>query len=64
MEERLTNLETKISYQDQIIEDLNQVVIELQQKLEKLEKLCKALTDDSKGSNIKDHSLEVPPPHY
>ena len=64
MEERLTHLETQIAYQDQIIEDLNQVVIELRQKVEELEKLCISLKDQNSGSHIKDPSLEVPPPHY
>lgn len=64
MEERLTELETKITYQDQIIEDLNTVVIELREKLEKIERVVKNLLDDKEDSNLKDASLEVPPPHY
>lgn len=64
MEDRLTVLETKVTYQDQVIEDLNNVVIELRWKLEKLEKQYKELASEIKGSNLKDQSLEVPPPHY
>ena len=64
MEERLTELETKISYQDQIIEDLNNVVIELREQVEQLTKLYKKIKNESEESNIKDASLEVPPPHY
>ncbi|MCH2534037.1 MAG: SlyX family protein [Bdellovibrionales bacterium] len=64
MEERLTELETKISYQEQTIEDLNQVVIELRWKLDKLEGQCKQLSEQLDKTKIKDKSLEVPPPHY
>ena len=64
MEERLTELETKISYQEQTIEDLNQVVVELRWKLEKMEKQCNELIKQMDKSKIKDQSLEVPPPHY
>ena len=36
MEERLTELETKLMFQDQTIEELNQVVYDQQQQLDKL----------------------------
>jgi len=36
MEERLTELETKVMFQDQTIEDLNQVIYDQQQQLDKL----------------------------
>lgn len=64
MEERLTELETKVAYQDQVIEDLNQVVIELRGEIEKMEKKVKHLTNLADKDNLKDVSLEVPPPHY
>lgn len=64
MEDRLTELETKISYQDQIIEDLNMVVIELRKEVEQLQKQCKRLVTIMDDANIKDANLEVPPPHY
>lgn len=64
MEERIIELETKISYQDQLIEDLNKVVIELRMQLDKLEVRYAQLTTDLKESSVKDLSQEVPPPHY
>ncbi len=64
MEERLTELETKISFQDQIIEDLNQVVIELRNKVDRLEFAVKKLIEENENSNLKDASQETPPPHY
>jgi SlyX protein len=61
MEERLNDLEVKIAFQDQVIEDLNQVVIELRRKVEALERKL----EDSEGiENLKDMSQEIPPPHY
>jgi len=36
MEERLTELETKMMFQDQIIEELHQVIYDQQQQLDKL----------------------------
>ena len=36
MEERLTELETKVMFQDQTIEELNQVIYDQQQQLDKL----------------------------
>lgn len=67
MEERLTNLETQISFQDQTIEDLNQRIIEQQQQIDLLTKQLKKLTEKVSSQDepgIVDISLEVPPPHY
>ena len=64
MEERLTELETKITYQDQIIEDLNNVVIELRKKVDSLEKIVKTAIEAKDDTGLKDASLETPPPHY
>ena len=64
MEQRLTELETKITFQDQSIEDLNQVVIELRAKVDELNRQCKRLVEIIEDENIKDSSLETPPPHY
>ncbi len=64
MEERLNDLEIRISFQDQIIEDLNKVVIELRKKVEKMESQNKKMIEILDDANLKDPSLEVPPPHY
>ena len=64
MEERLIELETKVSFQDQIIEDLNNVVIELRRELEIMRFQLKKMIEDNEDSNLKDASLETPPPHY
>lgn len=64
MEKRLIDLEIRISYQDQVIEDLNKVVIELRKKVEKMELVNKKMLQILDDANLKDSSLEVPPPHY
>ena len=66
-EERLENIETKISYQEDQIEELNKTVYQQQLKIERLEAICEALArqvrsladaaNDGKSANEK-------PPHY
>ena len=43
-EERLVNIETKIAFQEDQIEELNKTVYQQQQKLERLAAICEALT--------------------
>ncbi|GAV19641.1 hypothetical protein MMIC_P0590 [Mariprofundus micogutta] len=67
MEKRLIELETKISYQDHIIDELNDVIIRQQQQIDRLEKAMKRLDEHLKqGSNsgLARPDEEVPPPHY
>lgn len=61
---RLTELETKVSYQDQTIEELNQVVIELRKEIETMEKKVQHLMNIVENDGLKDQSQEEPPPHY
>ena len=64
MEKRLTELETKVTFQEQIIEDLNQRIIEQQKQIDKFLLEFNIKIDPATTSNIVDVSLEVPPPHY
>lgn len=67
IEERLVNIETKISFQEDLVEELNKVVYQQQQKLNQLEAICTSLArriqslaeagDESKPVNER-------PPHY
>lgn len=43
IEERLENIETKISFQEDQIEELNKTVYQQQQKLDRLQAICEAL---------------------
>ncbi len=67
MQDRLIELETKISYQDHTIGELNSVVIRQQQQIDQLEKNLKRLQAHLKQSDNHDIARpdeEVPPPHY
>ena len=68
-EERFIDLETRLAYQDQLLNELNDVVTAQQAKIMQLEELCKALIqrvrsvsdgDDVQGGDAGDER----PPHY
>lgn len=68
IEERLENIETKISYQEDQIEELNKTVYQQQQKLDRLEAICEALARQVRslaeaGQDGKSSANERPP-HY
>ena len=66
-EQRIIELETKISYQEDLIQELNKNVIEQQQQIDTLTSLCVRLKEQ-----IKEIMLSIPdtasgeekPPHY
>ena len=67
LEERITNLEIKLSFTEDLIEKLNEAVYKQQQQIEFLYRELKALkeqagsnNDGSSGASLKD---EIPP-HY
>lgn len=63
-EQRLINLETKFSHQELQIEELNQLVHEQYQMIEKLEKSLKLLKEKHASEEdcpIRSHEK---PPHY
>jgi SlyX protein len=67
IEERLVNIETKISFQEDLIEELNKVIYQQQQRLDQLEAICTSLTRriqsmDEAGNESK--SVNERPPHY
>lgn len=67
MEERLIELETKISYQEHIIGELNEVVTEQQRQIDRMEKELKRIQTHLKGisgSGLARPDEEAPPPHY
>lgn len=67
IEQRLENIETKIAFQEDLIEELNKTVYQQQLKLERLEAVCKSLARHieslaeagSEGGNANEK-----PPHY
>ncbi len=67
MEDRLIELETKISYQDHLIGELNDVVVQQQRQIDQLEKQVMRLNEHFKqasGSGLARADEDVPPPHY
>ncbi|MDO8989206.1 MAG: SlyX family protein [Sideroxyarcus sp.] len=45
IEKRLENIETKISYQEDQIEELSKTIYQQQQKLDRLEAICASLAN-------------------
>ena len=43
IEKRLVNIEAKITFQEDLIEELNKTVYQQQQKLDRLEAICESL---------------------
>lgn len=68
IEERLVELETQITFQDQTIKDLSDVIYKQQQELERLATLCAALERQSKELAESNQGNDAPvnekPPHY
>ncbi|MBI1174334.1 MAG: SlyX protein [Sideroxydans sp.] len=67
IEERLENIETKISFQEDLIEELNKTVYQQQQKLDRLEAICEALARQIAAqaeSMNEGKPAHERPPHY
>ncbi len=66
-EERLINIEAKITFQEDQIEELNKTIYQQQQKIERLEAICEALARQlrslAEAGNEKAAANERPP-HY
>ncbi|HXU93782.1 MAG TPA: SlyX family protein [Gallionella sp.] len=67
-EERLVNIETKIAYQEDLIEELNKTIYQQQQKIERLEMICEALAKQIRALAEAGSEGKLPaherPPHY
>ena len=66
-EERLINIETKIAYQEDLVEELNKTVYQQQRKLDRLEAICvslvrhiESMAEERNGGM----SANERPPHY
>jgi SlyX protein len=65
MEERFCVLETKVSYHDKELADLNEIVFRQQQIIERLQLHLKLITEQLKALGIEvDPSRDQKPPHY
>lgn len=66
-EERLVNIETKIAFQEDLIEELNKTVYQQQQKLKQLEAICTSLAKHMQSlaeAGGEGRSANERPPHY
>ncbi len=66
-EQRLTELETRLAFQDDALSQLNDVIIDQQRRLDRMFAQILQLQDRIKSltpSNIAPPSEETPPPHY
>lgn len=67
-EERLVNIETKIAFQEDLIDELNKTIYQQQKKLERLEATCEALARHiaSVAESVSQNkpAASERPPHY
>jgi SlyX protein len=66
-EERLENIEAKITFQEDLIEELNKTVYQQQQKIDRLEAICKSLASNIQSlaeSGNEGKPTNERPPHY
>jgi SlyX protein len=66
-EDRFIDLETRLSHQDQLLHELNDVVTAQQAKIMQLEELCRSLIDRVRaaGDAVPDGDpADERPPHY
>lgn len=66
MEERIIELETRLSFQDDLIRQLNDVIVELRGEMAELANRLEVTEGKIKGVSelVKPQSDEEPPPHY
>ena len=67
LEPRIAHLEMKLTFQETIIEELNQALIEQQFLIDKMQVQLRYLVNklkDVQPSNIATQAEETPPPHY
>lgn len=67
LEERLTEIESRVAFQDDTIQQLNDVIVRQQQDIEKLTEELQLLKQQMQAlapSLVVDQAQETPPPHY
>ena len=65
-EQRFVELEIKVAYQEDLVQDLNQIVVKQQRQIDRLEATCKMLHDRIKSLQDREQESDVDqtPPHY
>ena len=64
--ERLVELEIKLAFQEDLVQELNTIVANQQRMIDNLEKICRILAErmDSFNSQQLKHGGQEVPPHY
>jgi SlyX protein len=65
-EERLQDLEAKLTFQDDMLQKLNDALVEQQSRVDHLEATLKRLAERARQQGVDelDTSNDQPPPHY
>ncbi len=65
-EDRLDELETRLSFQDDTIASLNEALVQQQLRIARLEKSLRLLIEQVRGNEDdgREYPEEPPPPHY
>jgi SlyX protein len=65
-EQRLTELEIKVAYQEDLLQALNKIVAEQQRQISLLNQTCQWLYQRMDNLNLEkgQGGIEPPPPHY
>ncbi len=63
---RLTELEIKSAYQEDLLQELNKIVSQQQHQILLLEKTCQLLHERMNSLRMEnnDEAVDSPPPHY
>lgn len=67
LENRIEELETKIAFQEQLLDELNHALVQQQFDIDKMQVQLHYMANKLKAfqpSNIASQSEETPPPHY
>ena len=67
LEERLVKIETKITFQEDLIEELNKLVYLQQKKIERLDSICESLVNHIEAleeAGSESRPINERPPHY
>ncbi len=66
-EERILEIETKLAYQEDLIQELNKTIFDQQKRIEQLENTCRYLIEQTKeiSENVSSGKIaDERPPHY
>lgn len=67
LDDRIAELEMKIAFQEQLLDELNQALVQQQFDMDKIQLQLRYLASklkDMQPSNIASQAEETPPPHY